>query len=354
MARDGPPPTPQEVEEAWDSTAAVLSNIERELHKRLEQLQKALGGQIVGEASPSGGAMVAYNRARVQLRSECDRTLAAFRRDFTEAQLKFERKVALGVGGALWEAAPMQRMLERYTRKVAALRESMEELAAKGCSVQDVTPLSISLLRYWTEHDRVMRQVYNALVDLDATACACSTDMAAELASVRELRQLVAAAAAAAGAGAGTAQRAALECGVEEQLLAQRPPMLGKVPESAVSFAEQALAAGGGGGGAEGGDPGGVGGSANAPRWSGGAEGVGVLQGWLRKKSPAAGRGWQHRWCVLHGAGLAYFKRESDVEPAGQINLGLLAACFATAEVPPQASLTPGPARLFCRLRPSL
>jgi len=106
-----------------------------------------------------------------------------------------------------------------------------------------------------------------------------------------------------------------------------------KVPHSMRSFAEESLATagaplreGGGEGEAEGPD---------APQWSGGVSDR-VLEGPLKKKSPAAGKGWQSRWFVLHGsnpARLSYFKRRTDDEPAGFINLELLAACFATTEL---------------------
>lgn len=103
-----------------------------------------------------------------------------------------------------------------------------------------------------------------------------------------------------------------------------------KVPHSMRSFAEDSLATagaplreGGGDGEAEGPD---------APQWSGGVSDR-VLEGPLKKKSPAAGKGWQARWFVLHGARISYFKRRTDDEPAGFINLELLAACFATTEL---------------------
>jgi hypothetical protein len=74
--------------------------------------------------------------------------------------------------------------------------------------------------------------------------------------------------------------------------------------------------------------------SSTAPQWSGYAgEGSGVLQGWLRKKSPAAGLGWQTRWFVLHGIGLSYYKKKCDSEATGIIDLSLIAACFTTTEV---------------------
>lgn len=73
-------------------------------------------------------------------------------------------------------------------------------------------------------------------------------------------------------------------------------------------------------------------GSSSAPMWSGGIQGGGVLQGWLRKKSPAAGKGWQARWFVLHGMRLSYFKKENDEIAAGSIDLSLIAACFTTTE----------------------
>jgi flagellar hook-basal body complex protein FliE len=328
---------PLTVDRVWAAAALVLENIYVELNKRLEQLQESLEAKVIGPASPTGDAMVAYNKARVQFQADCAKVLAKFNSDFGEAKLKYEKELAKS-GGREASTAALHRVFDKYARKVAGLQSGMAELVAKGNSVLDTPQLSITLLRYWAEHDRVMRQVYNSLIDLDSSTRGCTMDMSHEIqhitAFAEMLRQESAGCFNAAGqfelgGGYGLPPK---QLQVDEPTFSQ-PPQPKKVPHSMLSFAEESLAAAGatlqeGGGDTEPAGP-------DAPQWSGGVSDR-VLEGQLKKKSPAAGKGWQTRWFVLHGsspARLSYFKRRTDDEPAGYINLELLAACFATTEL---------------------
>ena len=144
------------LDEVWSTAAAVLENIYCELNKRLEQLQQALDTKVLGPGSPTGDVMVAYNKARVHFQHDCKKVLASFNREFAEAQTKYERAADSGRDAS---TAPMQRVFDRYARKVERLQHSMVDLVARGNSVLDTEQLSVSLLRYWAEHDAVMKQV---------------------------------------------------------------------------------------------------------------------------------------------------------------------------------------------------
>lgn len=54
-------------------------------------------------------------------------------------------------------------------------------MAAKGKLVLDTEQYALSLLRYWAEHDRVVRQVYNSLCDLDEALWSCTLEMCEEV-----------------------------------------------------------------------------------------------------------------------------------------------------------------------------
>ena len=325
------------VDQVWARAASILENIYLELNKRLEQLQAALAAKVLGPASPTGEVMVAYNKARVQFQADCERVLAKFNAEFGDAKLKYEKELAKSAGREA-STAPLQRVFEKYARKVQGLQSGMAELVAKGNSVLDTPQLSVTLLRYWAEHDSLMRQVYNSLIDLDSSTRACTMDMEHEMQHIQRFAELLAQESQGCYNADGEFELGGAH-GLPPHLLRvdeptfSQPPQPRKVPHSMRSFAEESLAAAGAPLHAEGGGDGG-GGSEHAPRWSGGAQGRGVLEGRLKKKSPAAGKGWQARWFVLHGspARLSYFKRQTDEEPAGYIDLQLLAACFATTQ----------------------
>jgi hypothetical protein len=326
------------VDRIWAAAALVLENIYVELNKRLEQLRESLEAKLTGPDSPTGDALVAYNKARVQYQADCAKVLAKFHNEFGEAKLKYEKELAKSSGREVSTAA-LQRVFDKYARKVTGLQNGMAELVAKGNSVLDTPQLSVTLLRYWAEHDRVMRQVYNSLIDLDSSTRSCTMDMSHEMQHITAFAQMLRQESADCfnaegqfelGAGYGLPEK---QLQVDEPTFSQ-PPQPKKVPSTMLSFAEESLAAAGaplredGGDGEDEEGP-------DAPQWSGGVSDR-VLEGPLKKKSPAAGKGWQSRWFVLHGsnpARLSYFKRRTDDEPAGYINLELLAACFATTEL---------------------
>ena len=174
---DGQDGGPLTVDRVWAAVALVLENIYVELNKRLEQLQESLEVKVIGPASPTGDVMVAYNKARVQFQADCAKVLQKFGTEFGEAKLKYEKELAKS-GGREASTAALHKVFEKYARKVADLQSGMAELVAKGNSVLDTPQLSITLLRYWAEHDRVMRQVYNSLIDLDSSTRSCTMDMA--------------------------------------------------------------------------------------------------------------------------------------------------------------------------------
>eukprot|EP01052_Picozoa_sp_SAG31_P046020 SAG31_NODE_8636_length_1416_cov_5.760061_3_plen_149_part_00 len=66
-----------------------------------------------------------------------------------------------------------------------------DEVVAKGNLVLDTEQFSVGLLRYWAEHDRVVRQVYNSLCDLDEALWSCTLDMYDEMRLIREFRQML-------------------------------------------------------------------------------------------------------------------------------------------------------------------
>lgn len=328
---------PLTVDRIWAAAAQVLENIYVELNKRLEQLQESLEAKVIGPASPTGDTMVAYNKARVQFQADCAKVLAKFHNEFGEAKVKYEKELAKS-GGREASTTALQRVFDKYARKVTGLQNGMAELVAKGNSVLDTPQLSVTLLRYWAEHDRVMRQVYNSLIDLDSSTRSCTMDMSHEMKHITAFAEMLRQESADCfnadgqfelGGGHGLPEK---QLQVDEPTFSQ-PPQPKKVPPSMLSFAEESLAAAGAAvreDSADAGDDG-----PDAPQWSGGVSHR-VLEGPLKKKSPAAGKGWQARWFVLHGvspARLSYFKRRADNEPAGYINLELLAACFATTEL---------------------
>lgn len=328
---------PLTLDRIWAAAALVLDNIYVELNKRLEQLQESLEAKVIGAASPTGETMVAYNKARVQFQADCARVLSKFHNEFEQAKRKYEKELAKS-GGREASTAALKKLFDRFTRKVNGLQDGMAELVAKGNSVLDTPQLSITLLRYWAEHDRVMRQVYNSLIDLDSSTRSCTMDMSSEMQHITAFAEMLRQESADCfnaqgqfdlGGGYGLPEQ---QLRVDEPEFPQ-PPQPKKVPASMLSFAEESLASAGASVREHGSDAQEDG--RDAPQWSGGVSNR-VLEGTLQKKSPAAGKSWQSRWCVLHGsspARLSYFKRRTDDEPVGYINLELLAACFTTTEL---------------------
>jgi flagellar hook-basal body complex protein FliE len=186
----GVPSAERDTDELREATSNVVSNISTELNKRLEQLEQSLNARLLGPGSPTGHVMVTYNKARVQFQSDCRKVVGSFKADIIDAKAKYEKAVQ---SGKVPSDAPMQKISERYTRKVTTLQGTLQEVVMKGNSVLDTEQLSISLLKYWAEHDSVVRQVYNSFIDLDqSTRGSCVLDMSAEMKQICVYRDLLA------------------------------------------------------------------------------------------------------------------------------------------------------------------
>ena len=232
-------------DQVWAASAAVLENIYRELNKRLGQLQDSLMSKLLGPGSPTGDVMLSYNKARVQFQADCQKVLSSFNRDFGEAKDTYDKARQSGKDAGMGQ---LQRVFDRYARKVANLQTAMEELVLKGNSVLDTEQLSLSLLKYWAEHDCVVRQVYNSLIDLDQSTRSCTMDMSSEVGKVRKFRDLLASKSQGFYNTHGEFDLDNGDRGLPEELLVveepkfHQPPQPQKVPVTMRSFAEKVLA----------------------------------------------------------------------------------------------------------------
>eukprot|EP01051_Picozoa_sp_SAG22_P009256 SAG22_NODE_760_length_7411_cov_2.903310_1_plen_537_part_00 len=343
------PPQLASIDKVWAGVSSVVENIYAELDKRLDQQQLALSTKLLGPGSPAGDVMDSFNKSRVKFKQNCAALLEAFAKEFTAAQLKYEKAVAAGKAGTS-SKAQLQKLYQKYDKKLTELHNEHDEVVAKGNSVLDTEQFAVSLLKYWAEHDRVVRQVYNSLCDLDEALWSCTLDMCEEMAQIRALRQmLIDESQGCFNADGGFDPGGGYS--VESQLLAvdepafSIPPPPKKVPPQSLGYAEQTLqrlgvplddgnasddeAAAAAAAAAEDG-------AETVPVWVGEPQSSSrVMQGWLRKKSPAAGKGWQKRWFVLHphSQRISYFKAQGAQEASGTIDLALLAACYTTTDV---------------------